>query len=104
MLLQSSESVKELYTLLKEKLEASKKSPPEPEEAPSLDLGLHPVTVPSTPSTPTTPLWERLDAHWMPQPLESSSSNQVHMGIDNTSYVIKTDLDVCKTQQCLVWI
>lgn len=56
MLLQSSESVKELYTLLKEKLEASKKSPPEPEEAPSLDLGLHPVTVPPTPSTPTTPI------------------------------------------------
>uniref|UniRef100_A0A671NU58 Negative elongation factor B-like n=1 Tax=Sinocyclocheilus anshuiensis TaxID=1608454 RepID=A0A671NU58_9TELE len=49
---QSSESVKDLYTLLKEKLEASKKSPPEPEEAPSLDLGLHPVTVPSTPTTP----------------------------------------------------
>uniref|UniRef100_A0A8C2KGX1 Negative elongation factor complex member B n=1 Tax=Cyprinus carpio TaxID=7962 RepID=A0A8C2KGX1_CYPCA len=49
---QSSESVKEVYTLLKEKLEASKKSPPEPEEAPSLDLGLHPVTVPSTPTTP----------------------------------------------------
>uniref|UniRef100_A0A672KV45 Negative elongation factor B-like n=1 Tax=Sinocyclocheilus grahami TaxID=75366 RepID=A0A672KV45_SINGR len=49
---QSSESMKELYTLLKEKLEASKKSPPEPEEAPSLDLGLHPVAVPSTPTTP----------------------------------------------------
>uniref|UniRef100_A0A8C1J3Z8 Negative elongation factor complex member B n=1 Tax=Cyprinus carpio TaxID=7962 RepID=A0A8C1J3Z8_CYPCA len=49
---QSSESVKEVYTLLKEKLEASKKSPPEQEEAPSLDLGLHPVTVPSTPTTP----------------------------------------------------
>uniref|UniRef100_A0A673M317 Negative elongation factor B-like n=1 Tax=Sinocyclocheilus rhinocerous TaxID=307959 RepID=A0A673M317_9TELE len=49
---QSSESVKELYTLLKEKLEASKKSPLEPEEAPSLDLGLHPVAVPSTPKTP----------------------------------------------------
>lgn len=52
LLLQSSESVKELYTLLKEKLEASKKSPPEPEEAPSLDLSLHPVAVPSTPTTP----------------------------------------------------
>ncbi|TRY93158.1 hypothetical protein DNTS_012850 [Danionella cerebrum] len=52
---QSSESVKELFSTLKEKLEASKKSPPEPEEAPSLDLGLHPVTVPPTPSTPTTP-------------------------------------------------
>ncbi len=75
MLLQSSESVKELYTLLKEKLEASKKSPPEPEEAPSLDLGLHPVTVPSTPSTPTTPLWERLDAPATREQQQQSSSH-----------------------------
>lgn len=37
-----------------EKIEASKRSPPEPEEAPTLDLGLHPVTVPTT---PTTPVW-----------------------------------------------
>ncbi|XP_060763384.1 negative elongation factor B isoform X2 [Neoarius graeffei] len=49
---QSSEPVKELYTQLVEKIEASKRSPPEPEEAPTLDLGLHPVTVPSTPTTP----------------------------------------------------
>ena len=54
--LQSSEPVKELYTQLTEKLEAQKKSPPEADEAPSLDLGLHPVTVPTTPSTPTTPV------------------------------------------------
>lgn len=54
--LQSSEPVKELYTQLTEKLEAQKKSPPPLEETPSLDLGLHPVTVPSTASTPTTPL------------------------------------------------
>uniref|UniRef100_A0AAR2JY70 Negative elongation factor complex member B n=1 Tax=Pygocentrus nattereri TaxID=42514 RepID=A0AAR2JY70_PYGNA len=45
---QSSEQVKELYTQLSEKLEASKRSPPQPEEAPGLDLGLHPVTVPTT--------------------------------------------------------
>ncbi|XP_059909999.1 negative elongation factor B [Gadus macrocephalus] len=50
---QSSEPVKELFNQLTEKLEAQKKSPPQPEEAPpSLDLGLHPVTVPTT--TPTT--------------------------------------------------
>lgn len=54
---QSSEPVKELYTQLTEKLEAQKKSPPPLEETPSLDLGLHPVTVPTTASTPTTPLW-----------------------------------------------
>uniref|UniRef100_A0A8C7N6T4 Negative elongation factor complex member B n=1 Tax=Oncorhynchus kisutch TaxID=8019 RepID=A0A8C7N6T4_ONCKI len=53
---QSSEQVKELYTQLTEKLEAQKKSPAQPDEAPSLDLGLHPVTVPTTASTPTTPL------------------------------------------------
>ncbi|XP_076126586.1 negative elongation factor B [Alosa pseudoharengus] len=53
---QCSEPVKELYTQLTEKLEAQKKSPPEPEEPPSLDLGLHPITVPTTPATPTTPL------------------------------------------------
>uniref|UniRef100_A0A671YRS6 Negative elongation factor complex member B n=1 Tax=Sparus aurata TaxID=8175 RepID=A0A671YRS6_SPAAU len=53
---QSSEPVKELYTQLTEKLEAQKKSPPPLEETPSLDLGLHPVTVPTTASTPTTPL------------------------------------------------
>lgn len=56
MVIQCSEPVKELYTQLTEKLEAQKKSPPEPEEAPSLDLGLHPITVPATPVTPTTPL------------------------------------------------
>lgn len=54
--MQCSEPVKELYTQLTEKLEAQKKSPPEPEEAPSLDLGLHSITVPTTPATPTTPL------------------------------------------------
>uniref|UniRef100_A0A8D3B8Z6 Negative elongation factor complex member B n=1 Tax=Scophthalmus maximus TaxID=52904 RepID=A0A8D3B8Z6_SCOMX len=53
---QCGEPVKELYTQLMEKLEAQKKSPPPPEEAPSLDLGLHPVSVPTTASTPTTPL------------------------------------------------
>ncbi|XP_040899046.1 negative elongation factor B [Toxotes jaculatrix] len=53
---QCSEPVKELYTQLTEKLEAQKKSPPPPDETPSLDLGLHPVTVPTTASTPTTPL------------------------------------------------
>ncbi|CAB1321738.1 unnamed protein product [Coregonus sp. 'balchen'] len=53
---QSSDQVKELYIQLTEKLEAQKKSPPQPDEAPSLDLGLHPVTVPTTASTPTTPL------------------------------------------------
>ena len=52
--MQCSEPVKELYTQLTEKLEAQKKSPPEPEEAPSLDLGLHSITVPTTPATPTT--------------------------------------------------
>nr|AAQ91228.1 cofactor of BRCA2 [Danio rerio] len=52
---QSSESVKELYNLLKEKLEASKKSPPQPEETPSLDLGLHPVTVPPNSLHPHNP-------------------------------------------------
>lgn len=49
---QSSEPVKELYTQLTEKIEASKRSPPEPEETQTLDLGLHPVTVPTTPTTP----------------------------------------------------
>uniref|UniRef100_A0A7N6ARL4 Negative elongation factor complex member B n=1 Tax=Anabas testudineus TaxID=64144 RepID=A0A7N6ARL4_ANATE len=53
---QCSEPVKELYTQLMEKLEAHKKSPPPTDETPSLDLGLHPVTVPTTTSTPTTPL------------------------------------------------
>ncbi|KAF3851713.1 hypothetical protein F7725_013485 [Dissostichus mawsoni] len=53
---QCSEPVKELYTQLTEKLDAQKKSPPPADEAPSLDLGLHPVTVPTTASTPTTPL------------------------------------------------
>uniref|UniRef100_A0A4W6G3A7 Negative elongation factor complex member B n=1 Tax=Lates calcarifer TaxID=8187 RepID=A0A4W6G3A7_LATCA len=53
---QCSEQVKELYTQLMEKLEAQKKSPPPPDETPSLDLGLHPVTVPTTASTPTTSL------------------------------------------------
>ncbi|XP_029999812.1 negative elongation factor B [Sphaeramia orbicularis] len=53
---QSSEPVKELYTQLTEKLEAQKKSPPPPDEPPSLDLGLHPVTVPTTAATPTTPI------------------------------------------------
>lgn len=85
MLLQSSESVKELYTLLKEKLEASKKSPPEPEEAPSLDLGLHPVTVPPTPSTPTTPVWQRLDAPATRQQKQ------------------KTDLNMCKMELCWLY-
>nr|XP_029493355.1 negative elongation factor B-like isoform X4 [Oncorhynchus nerka] len=51
---QSSDQVKELYTKLTEKLEAQKKSPPQPDEAPSLDL--HPVKVPTTASTPTTSL------------------------------------------------
>lgn len=54
--IQCSEPVKEIYTQLTEKLEAQKKSPPEPEETPSLDLGLHPITVPTTPVTPTPPL------------------------------------------------
>ncbi|CAL8248423.1 unnamed protein product [Merluccius merluccius] len=54
---QGSEPVKELFTQLKEKLEAQKKSPPQPDEAPpSLDLGLHPVPVPTTTPTPTPPL------------------------------------------------
>uniref|UniRef100_A0A4W4H210 Negative elongation factor complex member B n=1 Tax=Electrophorus electricus TaxID=8005 RepID=A0A4W4H210_ELEEL len=53
---QSSDPVKELYMQLAEKLEALKRSPPEPEEAPALDLGLHPVTVPASASAPTTPL------------------------------------------------
>lgn len=53
---QSSEPVKELYTQLTEKMAVQKKTPPPPEEAPSLDLGLHPVTVPTTPSTPSAPL------------------------------------------------
>uniref|UniRef100_A0A8C9TJD6 Negative elongation factor complex member B n=1 Tax=Scleropages formosus TaxID=113540 RepID=A0A8C9TJD6_SCLFO len=53
---QSSDPVKELYTQLTEKLEAQKKSPPQAADAPSLDLGLHPVTVPTTAATPTTPL------------------------------------------------
>ncbi|KAJ3604305.1 hypothetical protein NHX12_029046 [Muraenolepis orangiensis] len=53
----SSEPVKELFTQLTEKLEAQKKSPPPPDEAPpSMDLGLHPVTVPTTTPTPATPL------------------------------------------------
>lgn len=50
---------------------------------------------------PPQPLFER---DWTPQPLESSNSNHVHMGIDNKSYVIKTDLNVCKIQQCWLWI
>lgn len=54
---QSSEPLKELYTQLMEKMEAQKKSPPPSEETPSLDLGLHPVTVPTTASTPAMPLW-----------------------------------------------
>lgn len=53
---QSSEPLKELYTQLTEKMEAQKKSPPPLEETPSLDLGLHPVTVPTTASTPAMPL------------------------------------------------
>uniref|UniRef100_A0A3Q1GIH7 Negative elongation factor complex member B n=1 Tax=Acanthochromis polyacanthus TaxID=80966 RepID=A0A3Q1GIH7_9TELE len=53
---QCSEPLKELYTQLTEKLEAQKKSPPPPDETPSLDLGLHSVAVPTTASTPTTPL------------------------------------------------
>ncbi|CAB1319577.1 unnamed protein product [Coregonus sp. 'balchen'] len=53
---QSSDQVKELYTQLTEKVEAQRKSPPQPDEAPSLDLGLHPVKVPTTASTPTTSL------------------------------------------------
>lgn len=52
---QCSEPMKELYTQLTEKLEAQKKSPPAADEPPSLDLGLHPVTVAPTSSTPTTP-------------------------------------------------
>uniref|UniRef100_A0AAY4EKM0 Negative elongation factor B n=1 Tax=Denticeps clupeoides TaxID=299321 RepID=A0AAY4EKM0_9TELE len=51
---QSSEPVKELYTQLVEKLEAQKRSPPQPDEPPPLDLGLHPVTVPTTATTTTT--------------------------------------------------
>uniref|UniRef100_A0A8C6P3B7 Negative elongation factor complex member B n=1 Tax=Nothobranchius furzeri TaxID=105023 RepID=A0A8C6P3B7_NOTFU len=50
---QCSEPLKELYSQLTEKLEAQKKTPPPSDEAPSLDLGLHPVSVPT--STPTTP-------------------------------------------------
>uniref|UniRef100_A0A669CGR3 Negative elongation factor complex member B n=1 Tax=Oreochromis niloticus TaxID=8128 RepID=A0A669CGR3_ORENI len=53
---QCSEPLKELYNQLTEKMEAQKKSPPPTDETPSLDLGLHPVTVPTTASTPTTPL------------------------------------------------
>uniref|UniRef100_A0A7N8WPJ0 Negative elongation factor complex member B n=1 Tax=Mastacembelus armatus TaxID=205130 RepID=A0A7N8WPJ0_9TELE len=53
---QCSEPVKELYTQLTEKLEAQKKSPPPADETPSMDLGLHPVTVPTTTVTPTQPL------------------------------------------------
>ncbi|TDH12479.1 hypothetical protein EPR50_G00047450 [Perca flavescens] len=53
---QSCEPVKELYTQLTEKLDAQKKSPPPADETPSLDLGLHPVTAPTTASTPSTPL------------------------------------------------
>uniref|UniRef100_A0A674AZL5 Negative elongation factor complex member B n=1 Tax=Salmo trutta TaxID=8032 RepID=A0A674AZL5_SALTR len=49
---QSSDQVKELFTKLTEKLEALKKSLPQPDEAPS--LGLHPVKVPTTASTPTS--------------------------------------------------
>lgn len=56
---QSSDPVKELYTQLVEKLEAQKKSPLQPAEAPTLDLGLHPVTVPTPTSAPSTPLWKR---------------------------------------------
>uniref|UniRef100_A0A8C6TFU6 Negative elongation factor complex member B n=1 Tax=Neogobius melanostomus TaxID=47308 RepID=A0A8C6TFU6_9GOBI len=52
---QCSEPMKELYTQLTEKLESQKKSPPAADEPPSLDLGLHPVTVAPTSSTPTTP-------------------------------------------------
>uniref|UniRef100_H2UBR7 Negative elongation factor complex member B n=1 Tax=Takifugu rubripes TaxID=31033 RepID=H2UBR7_TAKRU len=53
---QSSEQLKELYTKLMEKLEAHKKSSPVLEEKPSLDLGLHAVTVSTTTSSaPTTP-------------------------------------------------
>ncbi|XP_054592711.1 negative elongation factor B isoform X2 [Nothobranchius furzeri] len=51
---QCSEPLKELYSQLTEKLEAQKKTPPPSDEAPSLDLGLHPVSVPT--STPTTPV------------------------------------------------
>ncbi|MBN3299457.1 NELFB factor, partial [Amia calva] len=50
---QSSEPVRELYTQLTEKLDSQKKSPPTAPEPPTLDLGLHPVTVP--PAVPTTP-------------------------------------------------
>uniref|UniRef100_A0A8C9T4L6 Negative elongation factor complex member B n=1 Tax=Scleropages formosus TaxID=113540 RepID=A0A8C9T4L6_SCLFO len=52
---QSSDPVKELYTQLTEKLEAQKKSPPQAADAPSLDLGLHPVTVPTTSLIAHTP-------------------------------------------------
>uniref|UniRef100_H3CEI5 Negative elongation factor complex member B n=1 Tax=Tetraodon nigroviridis TaxID=99883 RepID=H3CEI5_TETNG len=45
---QSSEPLKELYTKLTEKLEAQKKSSPAVEETPSLDLGLHTVSCPSS--------------------------------------------------------
>ncbi|KAG7262089.1 hypothetical protein CRUP_015674 [Coryphaenoides rupestris] len=42
---------------LTEKLEAQKKSPPEPDEAPpTLDLGLHPVNGSHDDATPTTPV------------------------------------------------
>ncbi|XP_061674493.1 negative elongation factor B isoform X3 [Syngnathoides biaculeatus] len=53
---QSSDPVKELHNQLIEKIEAQKKSPPLPEDTPSLDLSLHPVNVSTTPSTSTTPL------------------------------------------------
>ncbi|XP_037536580.1 negative elongation factor B [Nematolebias whitei] len=53
---QCSEPLKDLHSQLIEKLEAQKKSPPPLDETASLDLGLHPVSVPTTPSTPTTPL------------------------------------------------
>ncbi|CAL1616971.1 unnamed protein product [Knipowitschia caucasica] len=48
---QCSDSLRELYTQLTEKLESQKKSPPPSDEPPPLDLGLHPVGVP-----PPTPL------------------------------------------------
>ncbi|XP_014826483.1 PREDICTED: negative elongation factor B [Poecilia mexicana] len=55
---QCSEPLKELHSQLTEKLEAHKKSPTPPDEPTSLDLGLHPVTVPTTSSSsaPTTPV------------------------------------------------
>lgn len=61
---QSSEQLKELYTKLMEKLEAHKKSSPVLEEKPSLDLGLHTVTVPTTTSSaPTTPFWSLVNVN-----------------------------------------